>query len=292
MNADFGQSTQAILAYCDPLQPQATAAKLESLWLQADSIKPVVGLNAEARAALNAVGAPVAALTEIGKAIGKAARKRVDDFIPLARCLWEDHGREGRIVALHALGPMELAAPETVVPVVYELARTCLAWEDCDTLAMRALEPIVRQQPDAWLPKIEPWLDDENKWVRRAAITVVARLPMAKPAYLPRCLELTERLLDDEDQDVRRAVSFAIRIGTRGEIAPVREFLARHVPPANPAATWVLCDAIRSMTKAFLPEFASLLPAYERWAADPSLGRADRRSVESAIKVLRQSNGG
>jgi hypothetical protein len=42
------------------------------------------------------------------------------------------------------------------------------------------------------------------------------------------------------------------------------------------------------MTKKFLPEFVSLLPLYEQWAADPTLSAKDRRSVESAVKTLRQ----
>ena len=122
-------------------------------------------------------------LTSIGNEVSKVARKRVDDFIPLARLLWDSYGREGRVVATILLGTMELADPETVIPLL--------------------------------------------------------------------------------------------------------DFLARHVPPEDPAATWVLCDALRSMTGKFLPEFALLLPLYEQWASDPALSARDRRSVESAVKALR-----
>jgi 3-methyladenine DNA glycosylase AlkD len=179
-----------------------------------------------------------------------------------------------------------LADPETIVPLLMELCRTCVTWEDADQMAMRALEPIVRKKPEQWLSAMEPWLADKNKWGRRVGVIVIGRLPMKHPAYATRCLELTERLLFDEDVDVKKAVSFAIRLAARGAIAPVRDFLARHVPPENPAATWVLCDAIRSMTKKLLPEFAPLLPLYEQWAADPALSAKGRRSVESAVKTL------
>jgi hypothetical protein len=101
-----------------------------------------------------------------------------------------------------------------------------------------------------------------------------------------RCLELSARLLNDEEMDVKRAVSFAIRISARGELSETKEFLEGQVPPTNPAATWVLCDVIRSMTKTFLPEFAFLLPKYEQWAADPNLSPKDLRSVESAVQIL------
>jgi hypothetical protein len=42
------------------------------------------------------------------------------------------------------------------------------------------------------------------------------------------------------------------------------------------------------MTKTFLPEFVSLLPLYEQWAADPALSGQERRSVESAVKKLQK----
>ena len=274
-----------IMAY-DPAAPRATADALRSLWLQFEP-KSVAGIKAELRDQQETVGISIPALKAVGKELGKAARKRGDDFVPLARMLWDDYGREGRVVAALLLGAIELVNPTKVVPLLMVLCRTCITWEDADRLAMDALEPIVRKQPEQWLGALEPWLTDANKWVRRAGVTVVGRLPMEHSTYTTHCLELTERLLFDKDSDVKAAVSFAIRICARGEMGPVRDFLARHVPPSNPAAGWVLCDAIRSMTKSFLPEFVPLLPRYEQWATDPALSAQDRRSVESALKTLR-----
>ncbi len=279
-----------IVAAYNPAAPRLTADALRSLWLQFEA-KSVAGIKAELRDRQETAGISVPALKAIGKELSKAGRKRVDDFIPLARLLWDDYGREGRVVASLLLGAMELTNPQKIVPLLMELCRTCITWEDADRLAMDALEPIVRKQPGQWLSVLESWLADANKWVRRAGVTVVGRLPMEQPAYTARCLELTERLLLDRDGEVKPAVSFAIRISARGEIGLVRDFLARHVPPQNPAAGWVLCDAIRSMTKTFLPEFEPLLPRYEQWAADPTLSAQDRRSVESAIKTLRGAQG-
>ncbi|MBN1579154.1 MAG: DNA alkylation repair protein [Anaerolineae bacterium] len=280
-----GQVSRIVTAY-EPASPHVAADELRALWLQFEP-KSIEVIKAEQRKEQETVGIPVPILQSIGKEIARVARKRVTDFVPLARLLWEAYGREGRVVTVTFLGPMELSDPETIVPLAMDLCRTCITWEDADQLAMRALEPIVRQNPERWLAAMEPWLLDENKWVRRAGVTVAGRLAMKHPALTRRCLELAERLLFDEEQDVKRAVSFAIRLAARGEIAPVRDLLVRHVPPNNASATWVLCDVIRSMAKTLLPEFASLLPAFEAWADGPSLKAADRRSVESAAKVLR-----
>ena len=288
MSSEIADQVGSLIEAYDPGVPGVTADGLRDLWLQFEP-RSMAGIKAEQREQQETTGTPVPVLRSMGKAISKVARKRVDDFIPLVRLLWDRCGREGRVVALIPLGAMELVDPGRIMPLLLELCRTCITWEDSDRLAMDGLEPIVRKDPEGWLGAIEPWLVDENKWVRRSGVTVVGRLPMKHPAYTARCLELTGRLLLDEDVDVKKAVSFAVRLAARGEVAPVRDFLRRHVPPADPAATWVLCDAVRSMTRKFLPEFAALLPLYERWVADPALSSRDRRSVESAIRALRRA---
>jgi 3-methyladenine DNA glycosylase AlkD len=276
---------EPILAAYDPSSLNKTADALRDLWLGFEP-KSIGGIKAELREQQETVGIPVPVLKTIGKGLSKAARKRVDDFVPLTRLLWDDYGREGRVVGLIPLGTMELAAPERIVPMLKEMCCTCVTWEDADRLAMDALEPIVRKKPEQWLSAMEPWLADENKWVRRAGVTVAGRLPMKHAEYTQQCLDMAERLLFDTEVDVKKAVSFAIRLCCRGAIDPVRAFLERHVPPQNANATWVLCDVIRSMTPSFLPEFKPLLSRYEKWAADPDLSAKDRRSVESAVKKL------
>jgi hypothetical protein len=277
-----------ILTGYDTSAPRITADELRDLWLQFPP-RSVASIKAGQRKKQEAVGIPVEVLRAIGGEVGNVARGRVGEFLPLTRLLWDAYGREGRVVAVYALGKMELAEPERILPLLMELCRTCVTWEDADQMAIRAVEPIVRKNPEQWLPAMGAWLDDENKWVQRTGVTVVGRLPMKHPAYTARCLALTERLLPAQDSDVKKAVSFAIRLCARGGIGPVREFLRRHVPPENPATTWVLCDAVRSMTKKLLPHFTSLLPLYEEWAADPSLSARVRRSVESAVKALRKA---
>jgi 3-methyladenine DNA glycosylase AlkD len=294
--AEIGRQVGDILKDYDRASPIAAADRVRLLWLQFEP-KSIDAIKAEQRAKQETVGIPVPVLKAIGLAIGRQAlrasdrpmEQRVAETLPLACLLWDSYGREGRVVAVHPLGQMELGDPETVIPVLMQLCRTCLTWEDADQLAMNALEPIVRKDPDEWLRAIEPWLLDENKWVRRAGITVVARLPMKFPAYTSRCLGLAEMLLLDEEIDVKRAVSFAIRLSARGDLVAVREFLTCQVPPEDLAATWVLCDAIRSMAKKLLPEFHALLPHYERWAAEPDLSPRDRRSVLSAVSTLQKA---
>jgi len=284
MDIDIPEHVDELLADYNPKSPEVTADGLRDLGLKFEP-KSIDVIKSEQRQQQETVGIPVPVLKGISKTISKVAKKRVDSYIPLSRLLWEQYSREGRVVALPIFGAMELTDPETIVPILIELCRDCVTWEDCDRLAMDALEPIVRKEPEIWLDTMIPWLEDENKWLRRAGVTVIGRLAMKHPAYTTRCLQLTEQLLWDEEMDVKRAVSFAIRLAVRGEVKPVYEFMKRNVPPENPAATWVLCDVIRSMAKAFLNKFVPLLPLYEGWV-NSTLNAKDRKSIESAIKTL------
>ena len=211
MKAEIAKQVNQLIETYDPAEPGLTAASLRNLWLQYEP-KSIAGIKAELRAQQETVGIPVPVLKTIGRELAGVARKRVADFIPLMRLLWDEYGREGRVVALIPLGKMELAAPDTIVPLLMEMGRTCITWEDADRLAMDALEPIVRGQPEPWLSVMEPWLVDENKWLRRVGVIVVGRLPMKHPGYTARCLEMVEPLLLDEDVDVKKGVSFAIRL--------------------------------------------------------------------------------
>jgi len=281
------RTTEILADYCPP-NADATANALKALWLVYEPVS-MAGIAAEDRAAQETAGTPVPVLNAIGKVLSRASRRDVEAHLPLARLLWEAYGREGRAVAVLALGEMERTDPSRLMPLIRTLCRGCVTWEDADRLAMYALEPAVRDDPATWLGALEPWLADESPWVRRAAITVAGRLPMKHPEYSGRCLALATPLLGAPETEVKKAVSFAVRLCARGDLDAVREYLATQVPPADPAATWVLCDAIRSMTKKWLPDLAELLPRYEAWAADPALGTRERRSVESAVAVLRRA---
>ncbi|NIM95087.1 MAG: hypothetical protein GTO18_15415, partial [Anaerolineales bacterium] len=150
MKEKLTKQVEEILLTYDSTVPGVTADNLRDLWLQFDP-KSIEVIKVELREQQETIGIPVPVLKSIGKGIGKAARKRADDFLPLAQLLWNKYGREGRVVAVIPLGAMELANPERIIPLLRKMCRTCLTWEDSDRLAMDALEPIIRKQPEQWL---------------------------------------------------------------------------------------------------------------------------------------------
>ena len=117
MGTDLRENVRQILDGYDPAEPRETASKLRELWLRFEP-KSMGGIKAEQRRQQETVGIPVPALKTIGKEIAKYARKNVDDWLPLARLLWDEYGREGRVVSVYPLGAMELTAPDQMLPLL------------------------------------------------------------------------------------------------------------------------------------------------------------------------------
>lgn len=261
---------------------------LRELWCEFEP-KSTAGIVSTTDQKQETLGIPVKILREIGQEMGKITRENPARYLLLMEMLWNEYGREGRIAASVSLGKMELAHPELILPALRRLCRTCVTWEDADQLAMRAVEPIVRKDPERWLPGMKNWIMDSNKWVQRTGATVTGRLAMVRGEYTADCLAMLEPLLPAEDRDVRRAVSFAVRLCARGDIQAVHQFLESHLPPTNPACAWVLCDVIRSMTPKFLPILTALLPRYQAWERVASGDASSLRSIQSAIQYLQKA---
>lgn len=287
MTAEIQASVNTVLKAYRSDSPDSTAMALREYWLTFAPNQGIKLIKTELLQQIEAAGTPIPVLKEIGEEIARAARKDVNGYLPLARLLWDTYGREGRVIALIIFGSMTMVEPETLVPMLKEVCRNCITWEDADRLAMDAVEPIVRKYPERWMNEMAHWLEDPNKWVRRAAITIIGRLPMKHPGYTEQCLALSETLLPDTDLDVKRAVSFAIRIFARSNPSLTCAFLEKHIREANLAYAWVLSDVMKSMYPKILGQFTCLLPGYISWKESLNPKVKERRSLESAIHVLR-----
>ena len=279
------KTVTGLLVKYRPASPRTTADALRKVWRSFEA-RVIHAIKASEREKQETLGTPVPVLKVIGQAVAKAAKKDVDAYLPLARLLWDAYGREGRVVAVYPLGALELARPEQLVPLLRELCRGCHTWEDADQLAMYGVELIVLKDPKTWLPVMGEWLADENFWVRRAGATVIGRVARKRTAFAGTALEMLTPLLVDETLEVKRAVSFAIRLVAHSSPKQVLTWMKQQVPPQHAAATWTLCDVIRSMAKRQLPEFRPLAKPFAAWAKSGELDARHRRSIESAAKLL------
>lgn len=258
------------------------AANLETLWLKGD-VKSTGLISEELKSQLKVVGIDVAILKAMGKAIAKLAKKEFDKYMELSRILWTEYGLEGRIVAAHILSGLNLTDPEKVLTLCKTLLKSCVTWAECDNMAY-ALEPAVRKDPAQYLDSMDIFINDDNKWLKRGALNVLARLPMKQPDFTAQALEKVTGCLDYADNDVRRTCSFAIRMAARGNIDSVKKYIRKELNDGE-NRIWIFSDVIRSMTKSFIPDFKDLLADYKELLANTDDPRS-RKSLEAAIKLL------
>jgi len=121
-------------------------------------------------------------------------------------------------------------------------------WAVCDNLAMFGVEPIVYSNPELVLPLSEKWIKNENKWVRRFG--VVSLRGYKRVQTTDKVFEILDTVMEDEDKDVKKAVSWILREITKKNPEDVAEFLARWVK-ANPSkdARWIIKDGMKKLPK-------------------------------------------
>jgi 3-methyladenine DNA glycosylase AlkD len=132
----------------------------------------------------------------------------VDDLFSLCEALWSTAWREERIVAIHLIGGSEQAMDS----VEWEMLRNWSAdvdnWEHIDHLG-DVTGRMLQMQPRL-IGRIEQLAGAYNHWQRRLAMVtlIVAGRDFAWEAAL---LRMAERLKNDDEPAVRKAVTWARR---------------------------------------------------------------------------------
>jgi 3-methyladenine DNA glycosylase AlkD len=112
---------------------------------------------------------------------------------------------------------------------------------------MYAVEPIVYSNPELVLPLSEKWIQSSNKWIRRFGVVTLRgykRLPTTDKVF-----QLLDRVMEDKDRDVRKAVSWILREITKANPDKVAKFLTKWAK-ANPNkdARWIIKDGMKKFS--------------------------------------------
>ncbi|RPJ49163.1 MAG: DNA alkylation repair protein [Candidatus Latescibacterota bacterium] len=136
---------------------------------------------------------------------------------------------EARAVGFLAVAPHAGdAGPFLLARIRSWLARSCGSWAAVDTLAPRVLGPFVDRHPDR-IPEVVEWTGAKNMWVRRGAAVAFVN-HARKGRHLGAAYEIAERLLDDEEDLMHKAVGWLLREAGKADGPRLERFLRRHGP--------------------------------------------------------------
>ena len=166
--------------------------------------------------------------------ITREAAKGIDDPEELrdaALRLWRgaDH-REERYAAQELMSRRPLRGRLDLLPVHEEMIRTGAWWDHVDEVAHR-LADLLDAHPDALALELRVWADDEDLWIRRAAI--IAQLGRKDRVDRALLTDTIEPNIADREFFLRKAIGWALREVARTDPDWVRAFVDAH-PDLSP----------------------------------------------------------
>ena len=193
-------------------------------------------------------GVPLPILRVVAVEIGKFIQKEPTKAPPLLETIWNESSFEARQIAGKCLEKFGPKNPKICLDFISSVLPDLDNWAVCDNLAMFGVEPIVYSNPKLVLPLSEKWVKSENKWIRRFGVVTLRGYKRVQTTNA--VFTILDLVMEDNEKDIKKAVSWVLREITKKNPDDVAEFLIRWAK-ANPGkdARWIIKDG---MTK--LPE--------------------------------------
>ena len=99
-------------------------------------------------------------------------------------------------------------------------------WAKCDTLCNHAVGSLIEQFPEL-VGDLKAWAGSEHRWLRRAsAVTLI--LPARRGKFLKDILEISDRLLHDEDDLVLKGYGWMLKEASRRHQKEIFDYVMMH----------------------------------------------------------------
>lgn len=161
-------------------------------------------------------GVRVPQLRTMAKQLTKKYGDQEQNLVRFAQESWEQGSREHRLIAIFVLAGMKKLTPERRWELGVEFMPDVEDWETCDQMCHALLGQALAEDPN-YMDQLETWLEDDNFWVRRAALVSTVILRRAKYSETvaagldQRTLRMCAVLLEDGEKYIRKAVDWTVR---------------------------------------------------------------------------------
>jgi 3-methyladenine DNA glycosylase AlkD len=193
-------------------------------------------------------GVPKPILRLIAAEIGQFIQRKPTDALALLQIIWGEGSFEAKQIAGMSLEKFGSKYTSTCLNFISSALPDLDNWSVCDILAMSGVRPIVYSAPELILPLSERWIRSNNKWTRRFG--VVSLLGYKRVKTTTRVFALLDSVMEDNEQDIKKAVSWVLRDISKKNPEEVAEFLIRWAK-AKPSKTarWIIKDGLTKLPK-------------------------------------------
>ncbi len=197
-------------------------------------------------------------LNSIGRELGKLLLREGWKFERLMQ-LWERGKRDERLIVIAALGEISRREPEKTKEFVQGILDDISDWETCDQLALRVVVNLAVHNRKETFSTMEKWVKSENKWLRRLAVATIPPYIRAKPGESRVCLEFLEKVMREEDRDVKKAVGWALREVSKKAPEEVLLFLKKWAEVEDKNTRWIIKEGMRKLPERARQELKGLI---------------------------------
>jgi 3-methyladenine DNA glycosylase AlkD len=201
---------------------------------------------------------PNSLLNSVGRELGKLLIKDDWGFKRLME-LWRVGGRDERLIVINALGETGRKNYENSKSFVLSILNDVLDWEVCDQLALRVVVNLVVENKDEMFSLMRGWVRSENKWVRRLAVATIPPYIRRRETESKMCLQFLEGVMHERDEDVKKAVGWALREVSKKDPESVFEFLKKWSRIEDKNVKAIIRDGMRKLRREEREEIKSLL---------------------------------
>ena len=271
---DLGRRLAAELA-----DPEAFTATLTRGFEQLADPAVVEGIHSVTPGLGLVLGVRIPLMTATHRAFVRSTRKTPSALLldVVARLLKEEP-REIRWFGMFNLGRLLPTDPERTWQLLRRSAAEADEWISVDTLAHPYAEGIVRDQR-RWA-EIEQLVYSPSRWERRLVGSTIATMPHTRlpgsrdPAVVRHGLTLMGQLIGDDEPDVQKALSWALRTLADLDRPATAEFLESQTKTAAETAdghrAWVIRDSLSKLPPDTAVRLKSQLEGVRRRPGAPS----------------------
>jgi 3-methyladenine DNA glycosylase AlkD len=168
------------------------------------------------KSSLDFLGATVWQIrAEVKAYLADANRLDHDALLALVDALWAEPVHERRMAATVLLELRSGLLDASDLPVVERLIRESLTWALVDGLAADVVSDILDRDTGRTITVLDRWAADDDFWLRRSALLAWLR-PLRDGAPLDRFLTYADRMLDEREFFIRKAIGWVLReVGKR-----------------------------------------------------------------------------
>jgi 3-methyladenine DNA glycosylase AlkD len=211
-------------------------------------------------------------------------------LLSLADRLFRSEPLEVRWFAFGILERLVPAEPERTWQLLRRAARETGDWITVDTLAHPYGRGILLE-PYRWA-ELEQLVFSPNRWERRLVGSTIATMPFIdrelgrRPEVVTHGLELVGQLIGDDEPDVQKALSWALRslvlIDPDGVAAFAREETETARATGDGHRAWVIRDTLPKLDAATAADLRARLDGIRRRPGAPSSSRAAATAAQFA----------